>query len=63
MTVETARKHLEGLKEKNDIEAINQYGKALELNLKRNPNSESNKARLQLYTEIFSENKKSKKSE
>lgn len=62
MAIETARKYLEKIKERGDIEAINQYSRALEANLKRNPNSQNNKARLDLFNEIFDEKAKSKKS-
>lgn len=62
MSLETARKYLLALKSKNNGKAINEYGKALEKNLERDPESESNLARLKLYKEIFATEEKEEKT-
>lgn len=64
MTSETAKKYLLKLKESGNTAMINEYGKALERNLKLNPTSKGNIERLEVFKELFeNKNKKSKKSE
>lgn len=58
MTTETLKKHLENLKEKGKINEINEIGKALELRAKAG--SLNAMARLDVYQEVMSDEKKEK---